>query len=211
MLQKIIIPAIISKTQAELDVAINKVQNFVNLLQLDIMDNSFVPNNSNDFELNLPKGPEYEAHLMINNPIKWVENQGNSIKTILVHFESCSELSEIFRLGKDNSKNVGLAINPDTSIKEVAHLLDDIYQLLILTVNPGFYGSEFLPETIEKVREARELCPNLNIEVDGGITHETILKAYEAGANMFVSGSYIMKSDQPKQAIQTLKDDVGAI
>ncbi len=211
MLQKIIIPAIISKTQAELDVAINKVQNFVNLLQLDIMDNSFVPNNSNDFELNLPKGPEYEAHLMINNPIKWVENQENSIKTILVHFESCSELGEILRLGKDNSKNVGLAINPDTSIKEVAHLLDDIYQLLILTVNPGFYGSEFLPETIEKVREARELCPNLNIEVDGGITHETILKAYEAGANMFVSGSYIMKSDQPKQAIQTLKDDVGAI
>ena len=76
--------------------------------------------------------------------------------------------------------------------------------VLIMTVNPGFYGSKFIPEMLDKIKELRKIKPNLDIEVDGGISDKTIKQVKEAGANLFVSGSFIMKSDNPKEAIETL-------
>lgn len=204
-----IIPAVIAKSQKELDEQINKVKDFVELIQIDIMDGKFVPNSSIDFDFTIPSSNcKFEAHLMITNPLEWIENHWETVDTILVHFEATNDPDEIIELARKNNKRVGFALNPETSVEKIKKYLDEIDEILIMTVTPGFYGSKFLPEALQKVEDLRNLKPDLDIEVDGGITDETIKQAYLAGANMFVSGSFIVKSENIKKAIDTLKDQV---
>jgi ribulose-phosphate 3-epimerase len=204
--RKMIIPAIIARTQKELDEHLSNVEGYSELVQLDIMDGTFVPNNSLYFDFDVSgRNIHFEAHLMITNLMEWIEKNGWKVDTIIVHFESCEEPLDIIRFVKEKGKKIGFAIIPETAIHNVKPYLDDIDQLLIMTVNPGFYGSKFLPETLSKIREVRKIKPNLDIEVDGGVTPESIKLINDAGANMFVSGSYILKSDGVKEAINSLK------
>jgi len=205
--EKIIIPAIIAKTQKELNEHLGKVKDFSELIQLDIIDGTFVPNSSLDFDFDVSgSNIGFEAHLMINNPMEWIEENWWKVNTILVHFESCENPEDTIRFVRNKGKKIGFAITPGTKVHNVKAFLDDIDQLLIMTVNPGFYGSKFLPETINKISEARQMKPGLDIEVDGGVTPDTIKLVHEAGANMFVSGSYIIKSDSVKDSIATLRN-----
>jgi len=204
--RKIIIPAIIARTQKELDEHLSKVEGFSELVQLDIMDGIFVPNNSLDFDFDVTgRNIIFEAHLMITNPMGWIEKNWWKVDTIIVHFESCEKPEDIIRYVKNKGKIIGFAINPETVVHKVRPYLDEIDQLLIMTVNPGFYGSKFLPETLSKISEARKIKPDLDIEVDGGVTPDTIKLINDAGANMFISGSYILKSDGVKEAMDSLK------
>ena len=204
--KKKIIPAIIAKTQDELDVLLSKVINIVEIAQLDIMDEKFVPNTSLFFDFKLPETScTFEAHLMIEKPEVWIENNWQKVDTILVHYESCNNPKSIISDVKSKGKIIGFVLNPETSIEKLSSFIDDIDQVLIMTVNPGFYGSPFLPEMLDKIRELRNLKPDLNIEVDGGITDKTIDLVDKAGANMFVSGSYIMKSKNVEDSINKLK------
>ena len=206
-MKKMIIPAIIAKSQDELEININKVMNHVDLIQLDIMDGKFVPNQSIDFDFELPKiDCVYEAHLMINSPIKWIKKYYTKVNMILAHFESCKNPSEIIEYVRSKNKKVGFVLNPKTPVSAIEKYLDDLDQVLIMTVNPGFYGSPFLPEMLDKISELRALKPNLNIEVDGGITDKTIGLVDQAGANMFVSGSYIIKAENVADSIKKLKN-----
>ena len=206
-MKKMIIPAIIAKSQDELEININKVMDHVDLIQLDIMDGEFVPNQSIDFDFDLPKTDcVYEAHLMINSPIKWIKKYYTKVNMILAHFESCKNPSEVIEYVRSKNKKVGFVLNPKTPISAIEKYLDDLDQVLIMTVNPGFYGSPFLPEMLDKISELRALKPNLNIEVDGGITDKTIGLVDQAGANMFVSGSYIIKAENVADAIENLKN-----
>lgn len=209
MKEKTIIPAIIAKSQEELEGLINKVKDFSEVLQLDIMDGIFVPNNSIDFDFVLPEtNCKFEAHLMISNPKEWIEKNLEKVDTILVHFESCDNHKEIMELVKGKGKRFGFVLNPETPGEALAPYLDQLDEVLIMTVNPGFYGSPFLPEMVEKIKKLREMKPELDIEVDGGIKPDTIGQVSKAGANMFVSGSYIMKSENPREAIDTLEKKV---
>ena len=204
---KIIIPAIIAKTQNELEEKILKVKDFVELIQLDLMDGRFVPNNSIDFNFKLPEtNCHFEAHLMIEYPEKWIEKNHMKVDTILAHYESSDDPALIINLAKSKNKRVGFVLNPKTSIQKIEKYLDELDQVLIMTVNPGFYGSLFLPEMLDKISELRKMKPDLDIEVDGGITPDTIQDVYKAGANMFVSGSYIIKSPNIKEAIDRIKN-----
>lgn len=204
---KIIVPAIIAKTQHELNEILDKVKDVSGFAQLDIMDQVFVPNSSLDFDFDVSgSNMRFEAHLMISNPMAWIEKNWNKVDTILVHFESCENPDEIIKFVKNKGKKIGFALNPETPINHVKGYLDEIDQLLIMTVNPGFYGSKFLLETISKISEVRKIKPGLDIEVDGGIMPDTIKLVYEAGANMFVSGSYIIKSDDVKRSIDNLRN-----
>lgn len=204
--EKKIIPAIIAKTQEELDELLLKVIDIVEIAQLDIMDEKFVPNTSLFFDFKLPETScLFEAHLMIKNPEKWVEKNWQKVDTILVHYESCDNPENIISEVKNKSKKIGFVLNPETPTKNLTSFIDDIDQVLIMTVNPGFYGSPFLPEMLDKVRELRNLKPNLDIEVDGGVTDKTIGLVDKAGANLFVSGSYIMKAKNVKDSINNLK------
>jgi len=202
-----IIPAVIAKSQKELDERINKVKDFVELIQIDVMDGKFVPNSSIDFDFTIPPANcKFEAHLMINNPLEWIEKHWEKVDTILVHFEATNNPDEIIKSVRKKNKRVGFVLNPETSVEKLKTYLDKIDEILIMTVTPGFYGSKFLPEALQKVEDLRNLKPDLDIEVDGGITDESIKQAYLAGANMFVSGSFIVKSENVKKAIDTLKD-----
>ena len=207
MKRETIIPAIIAKTQNELEEKILKVKDYFDIIQLDVMDGDFVPNKSIDFDFKLPiTNCNFEAHLMIKNPEKWIEKNITKVDTILAHYESSNNPDDIIELTKSKNKRVGFVLNPETPIQDISSFLDDIDQVLIMTVNPGFYGSPFLPEMLDKISELREMKPDLDIEVDGGITPETIRDVYNAGANMFVSGSYIVKSPNVKEAIDKIKN-----
>ncbi len=205
--EKIIVPAIIAKTQEELVEKIYKVKDFVDRVQLDVMDGKFVPNNSLDFDFKLPKtNCHFEAHLMIQNPLKWIEKNYMKIDTVLAHIETCDNPKEVIDFVKEKEKLIGFVLNPETPLDRISDFINDIDQVLIMTVNPGFYGSRFLPEMVDKISELRNFSPDLDIEVDGGVTPSTISLVDNAGANLFVSGSYIVKADNVKQAISNLKE-----
>ena len=204
--KKKIIPAIIAKSQEELDELLSKVTDIVEIAQLDVMDEKFVPNTSLFFDFKLPKTScLFEAHLMIEEPEIWIENNWQKVDTILVHYESCNDPKSIISNVKNKGKKVGFVLNPETSIQNLSDFIDDIDQVLIMTVNPGFYGSPFLPEMLDKITELRNMKPDLDIEVDGGVTDKTISLVDKAGANMFVSGSYIMKAKSVGYSINSLK------
>jgi ribulose-phosphate 3-epimerase len=145
---------------------------------------------------------------MIENPEKWIEKNWQKVDMILVHYESCNNPESIISDVKSKGKKIGFVLNPETSIEKLAPFIDDIDQVLIMTVNPGFYGSPFLPEMLDKIAELRKLKPDLDIEVDGGVTDKTIALVDKAGANLFVSGSYIMKAENVKDSINSLKKQI---
>ena len=204
-MKKFVIPAIIAKNQEELDLGIKKVQNFSKIIQLDFMDGVFVPNHSIDFDFKIPKiDCFFEAHLMLKNPLDWIVKNFSKVDMILTHYEALSNPQTVIDFVRNEGKKIGFVLNPETSVDELFDYLDQLDQILIMTVNPGFYGSPFLPEIVNKISELREIAPKLDIEVDGGITDKTIDIVDEAGANMFVSGSYILKSKNIKQAFDRL-------
>lgn len=205
-MEKKIVPAIIAKNQTELNASLSKVLDYFDLVQLDIMDNKFVPNTSLFFNFSLPKSNcKYEAHLMIKDPQDWIEKNIDKVDTVLVHFESDYNPDKIIDFVKKHNKKFGFVLNPETPIEKLTEFMDDLDQVLIMTVNPGFYGSPFLPEMLEKIKKLRETKNTLDIEVDGGITDKTIDLVDKAGANIFVSGSYIVKSVDIEGAITKLK------
>ena len=209
-MNKKIVPAIIAKNQNELNERLLKVKKYVDLVQLDVMDNKFVPNTSLFFDFFLPKTKcQFEAHLMVQDPEDWIEKYGYKVDTVLVHYESCNNPKKMIEQVKTDGKKIGFVLNPETPISKITGFLNDIDQVLIMTVNPGFYGSPFLSEMLQKISDLRILKPRLDIEVDGGITNKTISFVDKAGANMFVSGSYIVKSDNVEEAINSLKKIVG--
>ena len=204
-MKKIVIPAIIAKNQTELELRIKKVQNFAEIIQLDFMDGVFVSNHSIDFDFNIPNiDCLIEAHLMVKNPVEWIVKNHLKIDMILTHFETLINPQKVIDIVRNEGKKIGFVLNPETSLDEIVDYLDQLDQVLIMTVNPGFYGSPFIPEIVNKISKLREISPNINIEVDGGITDKTINIVDEAGANMFVSGSYIIKSKNIKQAFNSL-------
>lgn len=166
--------------------------------------------------------------------IEMLMHSGNSgrITAILFHIESCiakekskikekdkitdkgntdsakidsAKVIKIIRLIRNNGKKAGIAINPETPASEAIRFIRDIDEVLIMTVTPGFYGSVFLPETLNKVRQIRSINSKINIEVDGSINDKTIKTASNAGANYFVSGSFIISSKNPKSSVTALE------
>ncbi len=203
-----IIPSIIAKNQKEFEKRIRKVKNDFSLLQLDVMDGKFVKNKSLNFNFKLPKTKcKYEAQLMINNPEAWIDEYWEKVGTIIFHFKSVKayEIENLIKKIKSKKRKVGIAIKPSVKIKEIKSYLDKIDVVLVMTVNPGSYGGKFLPSTLKKVKELRKLKPKLNIEVDGGINNKTIFAAKSAGANIFVSGSYLQESKDIKFSKGVLK------
>ncbi len=205
MRQKII-PSIIAKNQKELDRRISKVEKHFSLLQLDVMDGKFVKNTSFDFDFKLPKGLKYEAQLMVGDPVSWIEKHGRKVDVVIFHIEPVrKDVRKIIRLIQSKKKKVGIAIKPRTKIEELKPYLRFLDMVLIMSVNPGSYGGRFLPSTLKKVKALRKIKPDLNIEVDGGISDKTISLAHLNGSNMFVLGSYFQKSRNVSKSLSSVK------
>lgn len=205
-----IVPAVLEKTAEELKQRVKEVEPFVKRVQIDIMDGEFVPNKTvqpedmKDFKTNLMK----EAHLMVNDNEKYVEAFLDlDFDMIIVHYESCEDVSGIIKKVKDRGKKIALAINPPTPLSAIKDYLDDLDMVLIMTVNPGFSGQGFDPNVLPKIRELRSMKRDLDIQVDGGIKVGTVKLAAEAGANIFASCSGIFKFEDKGKAVEALKRD----
>jgi ribulose-phosphate 3-epimerase len=169
------------------------------------------------FDFNLPmknnKGKfyQYEVHLMVNDPLNWIKKRKKYIdlfEIIIIHFESFKDKNEIFEVLnflKSKKKRIGLAINPDTSVKEIKDLIYMFDLILIMTVKPGKYGAKFLPKMLEKVKEIRKINSKVKIEVDGGMNEKTITLSRKVGVNQFVVGSKLQNASNVREVYKTLK------
>lgn len=181
---------------------------------LDVMDGRFVPNISFgpmiiEFFRKATK-KTCDVHLMIVEPEKYVDafrQAGADI--ITVHYEACNHLHRILQHIKKTGAKAGVALNPHTPAEVLKDILDDIDLVCLMSVNPGFGGQSFIPQTLGKIRTLRAMITaralNTLIEIDGGVTLENAASIVEAGADVLVAGNTVFKSADPKNTIQQLK------
>lgn len=183
-------------------------------VHIDIMDGQFVPNISfgADVVASMRKHSKlvFDCHLMVVNPERYVDafaQAGADIMTI--HAESTLHIHGALQKIKAAGMKAGVVINPGTPVSAIESVLSLVDQVLIMTVNPGFGGQAFIPEMLEKVAKVAQLRDekgyDFDIEVDGGVDNETIKACYDAGANVFVSGSYLFKASDLAAQVETLR------
>lgn len=181
---------------------------------IDVMDGAFVPNISYGFPvikaINQHAKKPLDVHLMIENPDQYVEEfKKVGAEILTVHYEACKHLHRSVQLIKSHGMKAGVALNPHTPVHLLKDIIKDIDLVLIMSVNPGFGGQQFIENAIHKVRDAKELILKTGsksiIEVDGGVNLETGKKLVEAGADALVAGSFVFKSQNPTQTISELK------
>lgn len=205
-MEPLIVPAIISRSQGDLDKVMERLRGKVERVMLDVMDGVFVPNRSLDFDFELPESFEYEVHLMAIDPLERLSEMAEKVDIAILHVETLSDISDAIRYVRDLGLRVTLALNPDTATEVVEPYLGEVDGVLVMTVNPGKYGGRYIPESLEKVRRIRTLDSGISIEVDGGMTAENSNAAREAGANIIASGSFILKSDDIEEAVRALSE-----
>lgn len=207
-MNNLIIPALIATSQAELEKRLGKIKPLKpKLVQLDVMDGQFVPHTSFEFDFTLPKGT-YEAHLMMQHPEPWFIKNQSHLASIVLHYESQTHLHQLITSARVVCKQVGIALKPETEVESIVQYLKQIDKVLVMTVHPGQYGARFVPETLEKIKKLRKLAPKLDIEVDGGITPETLERCKDAGANQFVVGSFLQDAPDVKNAWKELHERI---
>ena len=184
------------------------------MLHIDIMDGVFVPNISFGFPVlkyvkERCKKP-LDVHLMIVEPQKFVnEVRETGAEVMTVHYEACVHLNRVVQQIHNAGMKAGVSINPATPVCLLKDTLAEVDLVLLMSMNPGFGGQKFIPGTIQKVKELRELIAatgsNALIEVDGGVNDQTGAQLARAGADIAVAGNYVFKSPNRSQAIHSLK------
>jgi ribulose-phosphate 3-epimerase len=185
------------------------------MLHLDVMDGVFVPNISFGFPVmkciqKVSKKP-LDVHLMIVEPQKFVnEVRDCGAHLMNVHYEACTHLNRVIQQIKAAGMKAGVTLNPATPVCMLRDILPDLDLVLLMSVNPGFGGQQFIHGTIKKVKELKELInetwSGAIIEVDGGVNMETGIQLRDAGADVLVAGNYIFKSPNPTEAIHLLHE-----
>jgi ribulose-phosphate 3-epimerase len=214
-----LVPSILSADFSRLGEQVREVEaGGVQRIQIDVMDGHFVPN--------ITMGPmvvqavrritnlTLEAHLMISNPQDFIEDFAKAgADVIIVHQEVCPHLHRVIQQIRAAGKQVGVALNPSTPTFMLAEVLPLIDLALVMTVNPGFGGQEFIPEMLPKIAGLRQQIAERNLrcdlEVDGGIHEATAPQAVEAGANLLVAGSAVYNQHESvAAALQRLRSSI---
>ncbi len=188
-------------------------QSKAQMLHLDVMDGVFVPNISFGFPVikyvqQLCKKP-LDVHLMIVEPQKFVNEVRDCGAAIMnVHYEACNHLDRVVQQIHDAGMKAGVTINPATPVCLLRDIVAQLDLVLLMSVNPGFGGQKFIPNTLNKVRQLRALIAETGsravIEVDGGVNDVTGKQLAAAGADVLVAGNYVFKDTDPLKAIETL-------
>lgn len=216
-----IAPSVLSADFAKMGKEIKKIEDCgADLVHCDIMDGSFVEPITFGAQMvkavrPLTKLP-IDAHLMIEHPktqVKFFAEAGADI--ITVHYKACAKISESYleetlRLIKSYGVKCGVVVNPDVPVENVFPVLSLCDMLLIMSVYPGYGGQKFIPESLEKIKKARDCAkslgkPDMDIEVDGGVTEDNAKLIKEAGANVLVAGSAVFNSPDMKKTVAELR------
>lgn len=215
-----ICPSILNANFDRLPDEIAKVAEAADLLHLDVMDNIFVPNFTFDLQRSLEiiafSRLPVDVHLMVADvDDKALDYAASNTASITVHFEACSDPVETLKGIRRAGKRAGLAIKPQTPFAAVEEISEYFDMLLVMTVEPGFGGQSFMEAMMPKVAQARDWLRNKGlsetwIQVDGGISLSTIRTAYDAGADTFVAGSAVYRSEDPAAMIYALRNAVTA-
>ncbi|MDP4150579.1 MAG: ribulose-phosphate 3-epimerase [Bacteroidota bacterium] len=182
---------------------------------LDVMDGRFVPNISFGLpvieQIRTATTKTCDVHLMIEEPEKFVEAfKKAGADRISVHFEACRHLHRNIQQIQALGMKAGVALNPHTPVESLCDILQDVDQVLIMSVNPGFGGQHFIPHTYHKIRTLKRMLHERGlstlIEIDGGITLENASSILRSGADVLVAGNTVFKSADPKATIRALKN-----
>ena len=186
-------------------------------IHVDVMDGLFVPSIS--FGMPVIKsirkvtGKVFDVHLMINEPIRYIDEFVKAGADIItVHVEACSDVVATIEKIKASGVKAGITLNPDTPVSAISPYLDMVDMVLVMSVNPGFGGQKFIPESLDKIRMVREMIRekdlSVDIQVDGGIYLSNVREVLDAGANVIVAGSAVFKGDaaqNTKEFMEILK------
>lgn len=211
-----IAPSILSSDFSRLGEEVTAVVDAgADFIHLDVMDGHFVPN--------LTIGPAviesirgytdlpFDAHLMIDNPDKYVEIFAKAgVNNLTVQWEVCPHLQKVLSQIREAGMTSGVAINPATPVDFLPYVLNVTDLVLVMTVNPGFGGQEFIESVVPKIRKVRDIIDtaghHIHLEVDGGIDSDTAATVIDAGADLLVSGSAIFKSGDYKKTIESIRN-----
>ena len=183
------------------------------MIHCDVMDGMFVPNYS--FGHSMVKmfrehtEKPLDVHLMIEKPERYIDEfVAAGADYITVHFEATPHVHRVLNYIRSKGVKSGVVYNPGTPIDSLKHLIDSVDMVLLMSVNPGFGGQKFIPSVLEKVKQAREIIGDRDVllEVDGGVTKENSAALKAAGANVLVAGSSVFSAEDPKKAIEEIRN-----
>lgn len=210
----LITPSILNADFANLKAELDAVSS-ADGIHVDVMDNHFVPN----LTLGLPvveslrkvSDKMFDIHLMIEDPDRWAPQYAEAgAESVTFHIEAATAPVRLARELRSLGARASIALKPATPIEPYRDLLDEVDMVLLMTVEPGFGGQKFLDLVLPKIHRTREMIRDLHkeiwIQVDGGISVETIERASEAGANVFVAGSAVYRADDPDAMVNQLRD-----
>jgi len=195
-----IIPAILTDNNEEFRRMLYLSSMFCDYVQVDVMDGEFVPSHSVGAGVldSCPAGLEMEIHLMVQHPGKFIDRYNRpGVRRIIVHYESIGDSKIYLEKIRDLGLSPGLAVNPETPVDLITDLFPYLDLVMVMTVNPGFYGSTFLPDMLGKVKKLVDLRGDFEISVDGGIKLSNLEKVKLSGVDAACVGSAIFQSEDP--------------